>query len=73
MVGAESVDRSVLEAQGNDTTAGTVLHDQVEGEVLNEELGVVFEGLTVEGVEDSVSGTIGGSTTTVSLSSWKTC
>ena len=35
-----------------------VFHDQIEREVLDEELAVVTNGLTVQGVKDSMAGTI---------------
>lgn len=69
LVGTEPVNGSVLEAQGNYTTARTVFHDQIKGEVLHEELRVVLERLAVEGVQDGMSCPVSGSTTTVSLSS----
>jgi hypothetical protein len=58
LVRTEPVDLAVLEAEGHDATALAVLHDQIEGEVLNEEGAVVPHGLTVEGVQEGVTGTI---------------
>ena len=52
------MDGSVFEVHGDNSDAGAVLHDKVEGEVLNEVVAVVLEGGTVEGVEKGVSGTV---------------
>ena len=64
---AEAVKGTVLHVERDDTDALAILHDQVESEVLNEEVGVVTEGLAVEGVEEGVAGTVGGSGATVRL------
>jgi hypothetical protein len=37
-------------------------HDQVDGEILDEELGVVLQRLAVERVQDRVAGPVGGGT-----------
>lgn len=68
LVRPESVERSVLEVERNDTDALSVLHQQVQGEVLDEEVGVVSERLSVQGVEDGVAGSVSGGSTSVSLS-----
>ena len=67
MVGKESVESAVLLVVGQDTAALAILHDQVNGEVLDEVVGVVPEGLAVEGVEEGVAGTVGGGAATVGL------
>lgn len=67
VVGEETVEGAVLLVVGEDTTALTILHDQVDGEVLDEVVGVVAERLAVEGVEKSVAGTVGSSAAAVSL------
>ncbi len=60
---AEAVDGAVREIPGDDAAAGAFLvHDQIEREVLDEELGLVLEALLVERVQDGVPGAIGGST-----------
>src|SRR3546814_5134498 len=41
-VAAEAVDRSVLEAQSDHTAARAVFHDQIEREIFDVEIGVVF-------------------------------
>jgi hypothetical protein len=64
----EPVDCAVLLVIGNDTLADTILHDQVGSEVLNEVLGVVAQGLSVESVEKSVASSVGGSAASVGLS-----
>lgn len=48
--------------------ASTHVHDQVEGKVFDEEVGVVSERLTIKGVKDSVARSIGSGCTAVGLS-----
>jgi len=67
LVRTESVDLAVLEAEGHNATALAVLHDQVKGEVLNEEGTVVPHGLAVEGVQESVTSTISDGAAPVGL------
>jgi hypothetical protein len=54
----------VLHAHGHDTVALSVVHEQISGEVLDEEHGVVREGLSVEGVQHGMARAIrcGGAT-----------
>ena len=53
----EAVDRAVGQAPRDDAAAGAVVrvHDQVDGEEFDEELGVVLERLLVEGMEDRMA------------------
>lgn len=67
VVGEESVEGAVLLVVGENTAAFTILHDQVEGEVLDEVVGVVSERLAVEGVEKGVAGTVSSSAAAVGL------
>lgn len=69
VLGAETMDGSVFEVHGNDSNAGSVLHDEVEGEVLNEVVAVVLEGGSVESVEKGVSSSVSDTASSVSLSS----
>lgn len=62
------MESTVFHVEGNDTNTLAVLHDQVQGEVLDEVLGIMAQGLTVEGVEDSVASSVGGSGATIRLS-----
>jgi hypothetical protein len=63
----EPVQGSVLHVEGDDTDALSLrAHEQVEGKVLDEEVGVVLEGLSVEGVKHGVSRSIGGGSASVS-------
>jgi hypothetical protein len=66
-VGAEAVEGAVLEVEGNDTDTLAVLHQEVDREELDEEVGVVAERLAVEGVEKSVAGTVGSGGAAVGL------
>jgi hypothetical protein len=67
VVSEETVQSTVLLVVSQDTTALTILHDQVEGEVLNEVVGVVAKRLAVESVEKGVTGSIGGGAASVGL------
>ena len=53
------VDRAVLEAQGHHAAALPVLHQQVQGKVLDEVVTVVLKGLAVQGVQEGVASTVG--------------
>lgn len=63
----ETVQGAVLLVVGEDTTALAILHNQINGKVLDEVVGVVAERLAVEGVKKSVTGTIGSSAAAVGL------
>ena len=67
LVRSEAMKRAVLHVQCHDTDALAALHNEIEGEVLDEEVGVVAERLAIERVEESVSGTISGSSAAVGL------
>jgi hypothetical protein len=68
VVSKEAVQGTVLLVVGQDTTALSVLHDQVKGEVLDEVVGIVAERLSVESVEKSMASSVGSSAATVCLS-----
>ncbi len=60
LLGAEAVQRAVVQVPGHDAAARAVLvHDQVEREVLDEELRVVLERLLIERVQHGVAGAVG--------------
>ncbi len=59
LVGAEAVDRTGFHVQGDHAAAGTILHDQVNGEILDEELRRMPERLAVHGVQHGMTGTVG--------------
>ena len=67
LVRAEAVEGAVLEVEGDHTHTLAVLHDEIERKILDEEVGVVAEGLAVEGMEEGVTGTVGGGGATVRL------
>jgi hypothetical protein len=59
---AEAVQRTVGQVPGHHAAAGPVLvHDEVEGEILDEELRIVLQGLLIERVDDGMAGAVGGS------------
>ena len=51
----ETVQGAVVQLPGGHTPADALVHDQVEGEILDEELGVVGQGLAVHGVQHGVT------------------
>ena len=69
LVCAELVHGSVLHAHGHDSVALSVVHQQVGGEVLDEEDGVVLERLAVQSVQHGVTSAISGSGASVGLAS----
>src|SRR5499433_444184 len=62
LAGTEAVDRAVVELERDDATApALVVHDQVDGEIFDEELRRMAQRLAVQGMEDGVAGTVGSS------------
>ncbi len=60
-VRAETVHRAVVELERDDAAAAArVVHDQVDGEIFDEELGGVTQRLAVHGVQHGVAGAVGG-------------
>src|SRR5690625_4445362 len=54
--------RAVGQIPGQHTPAGAVIvHQQVDGEIFDEKLGVMLERLLVERVQNGVAGAVGGS------------
>jgi hypothetical protein len=68
VVGEEAVQGAVLLVVGEDTAAFSVLHDEIQGEELDEVVGVVAQGLSIESVQKSVSGSVSRGAASVSLS-----
>ena len=68
-VSLHSVNGSVSHVVGHDSAALVTLHNEVHGEVLDEEDTVVAEGTSEERVEHGVTGTIGNGAASVSLTS----
>ncbi len=59
-VGAEAVDAAVVELHRDHAAAAAVLHDEVDDEILDEELGGMLERGAVERVQHGVAGAVGG-------------
>ncbi len=58
---AETVDRAVFHAQRDHAAAiALIVHDQVEREIFDEEVRVIFQRLLVQRVQHGVAGTVGG-------------
>ncbi len=56
----ETVDRAVVEIDGDDAAAAAVvIHHQIDGEIFDEELGLVAQRLAVHGVQHGVAGPVG--------------
>ena len=64
---AETVEGAIFLVVSHDTLACAILHDQVNGEELDEVLGVVTQRLTVQGVEERVAGSVSSSAASVCL------
>ena len=57
----EAMDGAVVEIERDDAAAAAVLvHDQVDGEIFDEELGRMAQRLAVQGVQHGVAGAVGG-------------
>jgi hypothetical protein len=69
ILGPEPMERPILETESNDPTTLSIFHEEVEGKVLNKVLAVVLEGLSVERVEEGVTGPIRNATAPMSLTS----
>src|SRR4029079_10004900 len=59
-VSAEAMQPAGGHLQRHHTAAGAVLHDEIEREEFDEELGLVLDRLLVESVQHGVTGAIGG-------------
>lgn len=66
-VASEPVESTVFHVNSKYTDTLAVLHEKVESKVLDEEVGVMSERLTVQGVENGVTGSVSGGGTSVSL------
>ena len=60
LVGAETVDRAVVQVPGDDAQHLAVLDQQVDGEIFDEEFRVVAQALLIERMQDGVAGPVGG-------------
>src|SRR5262249_59779903 len=62
-VGAEAMDRTVVELYGDDSAAAALfVHDQVDGEEFDEEFSGVAQRLAVHRVQHRMAGAVGGGT-----------
>src|ERR1700692_376533 len=60
-VGAEAMDRSVLETPCEQTTAGTVVvHQEVDRKIFDEEARLVLQALLVKRMQDGMAGPVSG-------------
>lgn len=67
---SEAMERAVFEVECDDADAFALVHEEVKGKVLDEEIGVMFQRLAIEGVQDRVTGPIGCSRTSIGLSAF---
>ncbi len=56
----EPMDAAIVEAHGDHTAAHAVFHDQVEREIFDEEIRVVFQALLIQRVQHGMAGAVGG-------------
>src|SRR3546814_18075324 len=56
---AETMDRTVLHAERDHTPAYAIFHDEIEREIFDEELGVVFQALLIKRVQQGGAGAVG--------------
>ncbi len=55
------MDGAVVKIPGDDAATGAFfIHDEIDGEILDEELRVIFQALLIKRVQDGVPGAIGG-------------
>ena len=57
---AEAMDRTIVEAQGDDAAAGAIVHDQVDRKIFDKEVGVILQALLIERVKHGMAGAVGG-------------
>ena len=67
LVCAETMKSAVFHVERHDTDALAFVHNQVEREELDKEVGVMLERLTIEVVQDSMACTVGGGSAAVGL------
>ena len=67
LVGAETMQSTIFHIESDDTDAFAILHNEVEGEVLDKEVRIVAERLAVERVEKGVTRSVSGSCTPICL------
>ena len=60
LLGAEAVNAAVFEAQGHDAAAHALVHDEIEREILDEELGRMAQRLAIKRVQHGVAGAVRG-------------
>src|SRR4029079_18384740 len=62
-VGAEAVNSAVVEIKSHHAAAAAfIVHDQIDGEIFDVELGRMSQRLTVHRVKHGVAGAVGGGT-----------
>lgn len=67
VVASESVEATVFHAQSDDTLALAVLHNQIQRKVLDEVSGIIKQRSSVEGVKETVAGSIGDAAASMCL------
>lgn len=67
ILGVEAMQRAILQAERDHAAAFTVLHQQIEGEILDKVVAIVAQRLAVKCVEQRMAGPVGHATTSMSL------
>lgn len=70
MVSPESMQKSGLQFPGQDPFATSAMHEQIEGEILDEIMHVITKTLPVEGVKHRVAGSISNGAGSLSLAAF---
>ena len=61
-MGTETMNRSCRHVDCNHATAFAIFHDQIDGEIFDEEFGRIAQGLTIQRMQNRMAGAVGGST-----------
>lgn len=67
-VRTEAMKGTIFHVKCNDTDALAILHDKIKRKVFDEKVGIVTQGLAVEGVKQRMTSTVSRSSTAIGLS-----
>ena len=58
-VALETVDRAIFHAHGDNAAAFAIFHNQIEREIFDEEIRIIFQALLIQAVQHRVTGPVG--------------